>query len=367
MATGGVANVIANLAQGLVDRGHQAIIVAITGPVEGLPNTEIAKYSLGTSLRTPRGIRDAVTRLQSIIREVGPTIVHSHAFHANMLCRLAGVLYLRKFSLVSTTHSTAEGPERNRHISIRTAWASDINTAVSGAVSAAQAGDCFNRRPTEIVYNGIAVDEFTPDVSAGPIVRKEFGIPSGARIIITVARLTPSKDYETLLRAFALVVKKLTDVHLLAVGEGPEREAILGLVNELNLQGRTHFVGERSDVRALLSAADLFVLASKWEGLGLVVCEAMCVGLPCVVSNIGGIPEAAGGHASLAIPGSAPDFADRIIESLERPRLDYQVEDARRFTIQRFSRESMVAGYIGVYSKALEIRRTRGPFRRRRL
>ncbi|MCZ4657663.1 glycosyltransferase [Dietzia kunjamensis] len=360
MGTGGVANVISNLVEGLVDRGHFVTIVSITGNIERPLPSAVVTHSLRSTLRTPRGILKAAVRLHSIIRTTSPDVIHSHAFHANMLSRLTSAFLRRSFVLISTTHNTVEGLERHRILSILTASASDMNTAVSKAVASSQSGPSVVQRPTKVIYNGIRTGDYKFNANARSKIREDLGIPDTAFLIITVARLAPGKDYGTLLRAFSLVLQDLPEAQLLAVGEGVERDAILELAGELSLEGKAHFVGERADIRDLLSAADIFVLTSKWEGLGLVISEAMLVGLPCVVSNVGGIPEVAGGHAWLATPGSPSDFCENIIAVARGPRQPGAVEKAREFTVNNFSRESMVAGYVSAYSQALSSKAIRG-------
>lgn len=360
MGTGGVAQVISNLAEGLAHRGYKVTIVSIAGDVKRPPLPEIATHSLHASLRTLKGVVKAVAGLRSVLNTVQPDIVHSHAFHANMLCRLTGVLYGRQFTLVSTTHSTAEGPERNRILAALTSWASDMNTAVSNAVAVSQPRIFRRESATPVIRNGIRTENFSFHPAARRSIREQLGIPPDAFLILTVARLSPSKDYATLLKAFSVVLQSLPNARLVAVGAGPEREAVLGMAQGLELGDRAIFVGERSDIREIMSASDVFVLSSRWEGLGLVISEAMCVGIPCVASNVGGIPEVAGGHASLVIPGSATDLSAKIIEIAYAPPSEEKLQQARKFTVEHFSRESMLLGYIDAYANALEVRRQKG-------
>ena len=106
-----------------------------------------------------------------------------------------------------------------------------------------------------------------------------------------VARLHEQKGIDLLLRALSSPTLRGTDFRLVIVGDGPERGALMRLAASLNLEERTEWIGETSDVHRYFAEADLFVLPSRYEGLPNVVLEAMSWSLPVVATDVGGTSE----------------------------------------------------------------------------
>lgn len=117
-------------------------------------------------------------------------------------------------------------------------------------------------------------------------IRERLEIPSSAIVLGSVGRLTKQKNYEYLLNVHKYILQINGNVHLLLVGNGELRSELEDLAKELMIQDRVHFVGEQSEIRAYLSAMDIFVLTSMFEGLPVVMIEAQANGLPCIVSDV---------------------------------------------------------------------------------
>ncbi|MES2668566.1 MAG: glycosyltransferase family 4 protein [Patescibacteria group bacterium] len=151
-----------------------------------------------------------------------------------------------------------------------------------------------------------------------PATRAELGLPEGKRLIISVGRLVARKDLATLLRALALLPG---DVALVIVGDGPERESLDTLANGLGISSRVHMPGSVSHEKKFqyLSNADVYALSSLHEGFGIVIQEAMQVGLPVVATNEGGqvdlIKEGVNGY--LVPVGDETAFAAAILRLLD--------------------------------------------------
>jgi glycosyltransferase involved in cell wall biosynthesis len=168
----------------------------------------------------------------------------------------------------------------------------------------------------DVVRYGLAADaELRPRD-----VRAELGILSGP-LLVCVARLTKQKGHRWLLRAFREVVDEFPPATLLLLGDGPLRAQLEQLAGKLALGERVRFAGWRTDVRGLLPGADLFVLASEWEGFGLVLLEAMAAGLPIVATRVGAIPEVVlhGETGWLVEPQDADALADAVSSALRSP------------------------------------------------
>lgn len=164
-------------------------------------------------------------------------------------------------------------------------------------------------------------------------IRAALSLPLGSRIVITVARFTAQKGHDCLLRAAKEVLRQMPDIVFLLVGDGPELEAMQILAASLDLPN-VSFLGVRADVPDLLGAADLFVLPSLFEGLPLVVLEAMALALPVVATRIGGTIEALGDtHPFLVPPGESSPLAGAIVAALadEAAARDVGIKERKRF------------------------------------
>jgi glycosyltransferase involved in cell wall biosynthesis len=189
-------------------------------------------------------------------------------------------------------------------------------------------------------------------------MRADLGIAPDALLLLTVARFTKQKGHSVLLHALSALGDRITvPYQLLLVGDGPEREAIESQVEALGLHGQVRFLGEREDVADLLCAADLVILPSLFEGLPLVVLEAMSAATAVVATRIGGTTEALGeDHAWLAEPGDAESLAICLADALEDGGKRQAIAEHlhTRFNDQ-FTASRMAAETVAVYRSLLPL------------
>lgn len=208
-----------------------------------------------------------------------------------------------------------------------------------------------------VVRNGIA-----PKLS--PLGKKEarekLGLPQSASIMLTVGRLTEQKGHSYLLEALPRVIERIPDVYAVWAGGGELESDLRTRARELGLRDRILFLSQRVDVAELLTAADLFVLPSLFEGLPLVVLEAQAVGLPVVGTRVCGTNEAVedGVTGRVVAPRDPQALCEAIIEVLAKPELAARWGIAgknrvrREFTVERMARET-AAVYEDVFGRAL--------------
>jgi glycosyltransferase involved in cell wall biosynthesis len=138
-------------------------------------------------------------------------------------------------------------------------------------------------------------------------VRRKLGIEPEEFVFLFVGRLQPQKDIPTLLAAYRLVANEAgTGVRLLIAGDGPLRDSLQGQAVHLGLTASVDFLGARGDVPELLQAADAFVMTSITEGQPMALIEAMAAGLPCIGTQVGGIPALLEDGAGVVVPARDP-------------------------------------------------------------
>jgi glycogen(starch) synthase len=141
--------------------------------------------------------------------------------------------------------------------------------------------------------------------------------------LLGIGRLVPFKGFDVALQAFRRVLDRLPRARLTLAGDGPERTALEHLAARLGVRDAVDFVGwvHPGRVQALMSAATLVLMPSRWEGLPLVALEAQAAGRPVVASRAGGLPEVVvDGETGRLVPPDAPEaLADAVLALLARP------------------------------------------------
>lgn len=215
-------------------------------------------------------------------------------------------------------------------------------------------------RKTRVIYNGVSADRVTVTDAQRAEVRRELGLPTGARVAGIVARLEPMKQHETFLRAAARVREVLPNAYFLIVGDGSLRSALEARARELGLDGHARFLGDRLTVAPYIDLLDVAALSSSGkEGCSNFLLEAMALGKPSVCTDIGGNPEViVHGQTGLLVPPGDPErFADALLLLLtDTDRGRRMGEHARRAFDGRFSVGQMVRAYEQLYDELWSLR-----------
>ena len=195
------------------------------------------------------------------------------------------------------------------------------------------------------VRNGITL---RPVREGATDVRAELGLPADAKIVLTAGRYSEQKGHCYLVEAIPAVRERLPDAHFVWVGSGPLEDDLCACIADKDLNACVHLLGKRGDVPELLAASDLFVLPSLFEGLPLIVLEAMAAGKPVVATNVCGSAETVRDRQTgRLVPPRDPDaLAGAILEALTQPDLAAAWGRAgrrlfeREFTAARMARET---------------------------
>ena len=293
-----------------------------------------------TALGAPEGLRPGIVlRLARLFRRLRADVVHTHDDRPNIYGAPAGKLAGAR--VVHTRHSQGTRLTARQRWLVRLISSFDDRFVCISEDSAGWAvRQGISRRKVRVQLNGIDLTRFGYSGSA----------PDGPAVL--VARLSPEKGIDTLLRAVPLVVAECPDFRLEIAGDGPCREALQGIVSELHLGDVVRFLGTVRDVPSLLSRARLFILSSLTEGISLTLLEASARGLPIVATNVGGNPEVvADGVTGLLVPPSAPDaMAASVLRLWTEPDLRGRMGRAGRLRVEeRFDIRRMMAAYEAMY------------------
>ncbi len=256
-----------------------------------------------------------VGELIALVRDRRIDVVHTHSPMPAALARPALRLRhpRRRPRLVYTEHNTWDCYGRaTRLANLVTFPLDDAQFAVSAAAASSPPGPLAKR--VEVLTHGIDLTQVRAARGRRDGLRQELGVDPGTVVVLTVANLRTEKAYDVLLAAAARVLERHHDVVFLSVGQGPMMEPMRALHHTLGLGERFRFLGFRDDVAGLLAASDVFCLASRQEGLPVAFMEAAALGVPAVVTAVGGLPDAVvDGESGLLV---APEDPERLADAL---------------------------------------------------
>lgn len=322
-----------------------------TGPLresfesEGAPVTFLRR-SPGVDLAYP-------FRLARYMRREGIDVVHCHNGTALFYGVMAAILAPGR-RVVFTAHDRSVPQVRVRPIQKllgrRTSWAvavSDLGRRDLLSV------DGFREERVVVVHNGASAGEAETPAGA----RAALGLPAGAEVVGTVARLQAEKNVPLLIRAFARVAARRPSAWLVIAGDGGDRARCEDAARESGCPERIRILGTRRDVARILSATDVFALSSDREGLPLAVLEAMGAERPIVSTDAGAIREVVsdGVNGRIVAPRDEAAFASALEELLSDPvRAREMGRKGRETYLRGFTLERMADRYGRVYREAME-------------
>ncbi|MCK2183043.1 glycosyltransferase [Halomonas getboli] len=199
-------------------------------------------------------------------------------------------------------------------------------------------------RASRVIYNAVPVD----DLRQKALETGQPAIP--APFLVHVARLVPVKRQSLLLQAFAQARRQGLDHHLAIIGDGSERPQLEALTRELELEDVVHFLGQQSNPYPWVAQADALVLSSRFEGLGIVLIEALALGTPCVAARApGGIAEVLIDEQQQLITDATPEaLAEGMLKAVASP------VEIRTAWVERFSEARIVSAFLDLIDDSSE-------------
>ncbi len=356
LSFGGAERQLFHLAQELDPQAFKASICVMTPSSEILPAFSRLRIPIIKLKKwLPRFDFTRVVRLSRVLRSVRPDLVHSFMGTANIYSWLATRLVPIPF-VASERNAEAQMTNATLRLSDR------AFLAASHVIVNSQAGAdwLIGRRPdlqkkTSVIRNGINLSRFN-NLCTRPS-RHSLGLRPDVPTIGIIGSLSQRKDHETFFHAMRTVRQEWGDAfQILCVGEGRLLAQMKTLAAELGLGRLTVFAGRRSDVPGILTALDLLVLSSRWEGMPNVIMEAMAARKAVVATRVGGTPElVADGETGLLVPvGQPKKLAKATLRLLKDPSMRTRMGELGRRRIESgFTIDEMVRSTESVYQRLL--------------
>lgn len=319
-------------------------------------------------------------RTLRLLRAERPDLIHTTLTEANAIGRLVG--WVARVPTVSSLVNISYGPEQraapaSSAIGVSARHLLDVATArlvvrfhaVTTTVADVMAARLrIPRERVEVVPRGRDANHLgRRNDQRRASARAALGVADGVPLVLAVAHQDYQKGLDLLLEAMVVVHRAREDAALVVAGRpGNHSAALQAAVARLGLGGAVSFLGLRDDVAELLCAADVFVLASRWEGMGGVLLEAMALEAPIVTSDLPTLREAVpdGGHGLLVAPNQPGALATAILDVMARPEeAAERSRRARQRFEERFTIERVAGEMLAFYQHALAPPEADGPCR----
>ena len=359
LSPGGAERVAVHIARGLNRRRYEPMVISFSGRVGCdldymLEDAGIEVRYLG---KHPGFDYRVYSRLDSVLKECEPDVIHTH-LHV-LRYALPSMLLRKRIAMVHTVHNLAEREiEPRARLIQRYALTHGVEPVAVAEEVAGSLSKLYGVRHCRVIANSIPTDLYANPQIPRREWRAKHGFQDSDVLFVCVARFAPQKNHALLLESFAQGPASDPRAHLVLVGEGNLRADLEEHAGKLNLDGRVHFLGLRSDIPDVLGAMDVFVLSSDYEGNPLSVLEAMASGLPIVSTAVGGVPNLfETGKEGFLVPARDPQGLAKSMNSLLKYELVRRSMGTAASTRAKanFDVANMVRAYEEVYEDQLAL------------
>ncbi|HID70234.1 MAG TPA: glycosyltransferase [Desulfobacterales bacterium] len=358
---GGLESLIVNMARSMDPELYSVTVGCLDHGGSLLNHIHGMNYDSFVTGRRPGIDWKLIFKLARIFTKRKFQIVHSHNqtahFYAGIAAKLARVpvIVITEHSRHNTELLWRRKLEKRLLYGITDKW---VVVSKELAEQSMQE-DGLGKSKLQVIRNGVEFTHYNNgqhmDVQQREQIKKQLDLPENSQIIIMVARLHPIKNHTLFLDTFAIINDKLPDVHVLFVGDGECRGALIQQSKKLNLENKIHFLGFQENVAELLGISDVFVLCSKTEGLPVSLLEACAAQVPVVItrpSNKAGLIK--NKLNGIEVSDNPDDLADGLATILTNPEdaaemaLKSSKQVKKEFSLARMTRE-----YENVYMDLL--------------
>ena len=360
---GGSGVIATELGKLLAERGHEIHFITSSMPFRlnrMVPNiffhqVEVNSYSVFQY--APYDIALA-SKMAEVIKKENLDILHVHYAIPHAVCAvLARDMSGQNVGIVTTLHGTdisVLGYDSSLTDAIRYGIEkSDAVTVVSNSLKGQTINLIQPNQTLETIYNFVDEREYMPSNSSN--LKSYFNIDEDEKVIIHVSNFRKVKHVQDVISSFAYIRREMNS-KLLLVGDGPEMNNIIKRVNSLGLEKDVLFLGKQDNVSELYAISDLKLLLSEKESFGLVLLEAMACGVPCIGTDVGGIPEVIShGENGFIVPlHDVESVAKFALEILTNQDIHNRMKKAAIETVsEKFHSSLIVSQYEKLYEKVV--------------
>ena len=364
---GGSGIVATELGLELANRGHDVHFITYSNPIRldpGIPRihyheVEVSNYPL---FQYPPYCLALASRMSDVADAYNLDLLHVHYAIPHSIAALLAQQMLapkRRLPFITTLHGTditLVGTEPSYFpITKFSIEKSNGVTSISEDLKRQTVQVFGTSNEIRVINNFINCDLYRPDEQKAGAATYA---PNREKLLIHISNFRPVKRTLDCIRILAQVLRH-TPVHLLMIGDGPERAPAEHLARELRVERHVSFLGKQNHVERLIPLAHVLLMPSEMESFGLVALEAMACGVAPVATKVGGVPEViVDGESGFMEPvGDIHAQAQRVVSLLTDDSMHRRVTDAGRSRAKaRFSTEIVISQYERYYAEILEAR-----------
>ncbi|CAM3978577.1 N-acetyl-alpha-D-glucosaminyl L-malate synthase BshA [Lederbergia lenta] len=360
---GGSGVIATELGKFLADRGHDIHFITSNIPFRlnvlhhniFFHQVYVNQYSV---FQYPPYDIALASKMAEVIKREKLDILHVHYAIPHAVCAiLAKQMAGTDVKIVTTLHGTditvlGNDPTLTEAIKFGIEK-SDAVTTVSHALSKETVDVIAPDKELQVIHNFI--DEKVYRKVDTPGLKSAYGIKKEEKVLIHVSNFRQVKRVRDVVTVFARVVNEVP-AKLLLVGDGPEKTSLCKLVKTLDIEEKVIFLGRQDQLEELYSISDLMLLLSEKESFGLVALEAMACGVPCIGTNVGGIPEVITENYNgyICELGNIKQISEKAIQLLQNQELLQQFSHHASLTSkEQFKSDRIITQYEDLYRNLL--------------
>lgn len=360
-SVGGSGVIATELGKMLAEKGHEIHFITSSMPFRlnkmypsiTFHQVEVNSYSVFQY--APYDIALA-NKMAEVIVDEQLDVLHMHYAIPHAVCAiLAKDMANSDIGIVTTLHGTditILGDDSSLSGAIRYGIEkSDIVTAVSSSLAGQTKELIAPKKEIETIYNFVDEQEYVKK-NAGNL-KELLGIAPNEKVVIHVSNFRKVKRVPDIVKSFELIREEVP-AKLLLVGDGPEKHPVMEYVKGTSIEHDVLFLGKQDNLSELYSISDLMLLLSQKESFGLVLLEAMACEVPCIGTNVGGIPELIkhGENGFLVELGDIVKVAEYGVKLLQDPNLHKKIVETSLMIIEeQFRSRKIVEQYEAMYER----------------
>lgn len=364
LRVGGAEAMSVALANALANEGLDVHFASAMGPLRANLDRRVTYHATDNPNHLPLRVAHTFSLL---LREIRPDVVHSHGASCAMVASIA-----RRASHVPSvrvlTHHSRIFRRAPRWIAGRImARCADHYIAISRDKQADMESLGIPRETISLIPNGVDVERVASRV--GEVdrarVRREFGIPEGARVLMMAGRVIREKRFDVFVRVAAETARRLPaeKIHALVVGEGADLDSVRKVARDQGAPATIHFLGFQRDIYPSIAVCDVVVFPSEHpEVLPMFLIEASAAGRPIVCSDIPGNREVVtDGETGRVVRGGVEAYAHVVAELLEKDAVAQGLAAAAQANARvRFDQTMVARETAALYQRLLAAREPKG-------
>lgn len=293
----GLENVVCTIMQE-ADKNIEMVYVTKDGPIIEILKEKKLNFYIIESMSTKE--------IKKFIKKWHPDILHAHDYTASLVCSLVK----KNIPLIEHLHHNAPWIKQINIKSLLFLYSgkrADKILTVSEAIEKEFIFKKIVKKKIEIIGNPVSRKKIIEQVSQKDYEKKYD--------ICCVGRLTEAKNPKRFLKIIKKVKESLPNIKVIWIGDGELYDEVIKYQKELKLDENIEFVGFKKNPYPDMASSKVFLLTSSWEGYGLVAFEALTLGLPCIVSNVGGLPSIVDNKCG-KLCNTDDDFTNKTVELL---------------------------------------------------